>query len=317
MESLPFMRTTLSREVIPRVLCGGAQNVWAPARLGTRALGPAAAPKAHEFKPSRAGIFCFVGGVTPVWVDGRQAEFLPHDILVRPSGVRLLLPARQAAVAWNVSPHELPTGIRVDAMPFGAVARVFQVFPAEDVVRFSPWALLADQRLGEAIEALVEEMGHEPPEQGVVVQGLLLEVLGRLVRAPDFGEEQWVRASSGSEPHPAERPGVVAAAMEHLLANFDQDLSLAGIARSLAVSPSHLSEQFRRGTGHTVMGYLRDLRLAIAVRLLETPLPVKRVAESVGFADPLYFSRVFHRATGQSPTEFRAHAVSELAEGTR
>ena len=52
--------------------------------------------------------------------------------------------------------------------------------------------------------------------------------------------------------------------------------------------------------------YITDLRISSAITLLaNTKLPVNTVALSVGFNDPLYFSRFFKKHTGYSPREYR------------
>jgi AraC-like DNA-binding protein len=39
--------------------------------------------------------------------------------------------------------------------------------------------------------------------------------------------------------------------------------------------------------------------------LINTTLPISQIAEQLGYADPLYFSRKFHKQTGVSPTAYR------------
>jgi AraC family transcriptional regulator of arabinose operon len=69
------------------------------------------------------------------------------------------------------------------------------------------------------------------------------------------------------------------------------------------------------------MRHLQAVRLDAARRLLATTdLPVQAVARQVGYADPLYFSRVFRREVGKSPTGFReatgeAEGPSNLLQG--
>jgi AraC family transcriptional regulator, arabinose operon regulatory protein len=58
--------------------------------------------------------------------------------------------------------------------------------------------------------------------------------------------------------------------------------------------------------GTSPMQYLRTVRVEAAKRLLVTiETPVGEVAAQVGFEDPLYFSRVFRKVTGKSPTAYR------------
>ena len=80
--------------------------------------------------------------------------------------------------------------------------------------------------------------------------------------------------------------------------------TLAGIAN---MSLPHYFAQFKRVTGSSPIDYLIKLRMDHARRLLsETSWSVKEVAVSLGYEDPLYFSRVFKSVNQTAPTDFRA-----------
>lgn len=82
--------------------------------------------------------------------------------------------------------------------------------------------------------------------------------------------------------------------------------SRTDMARKLAVSPTYLSILFKKHTGYSLQQYIRKVRLDKAKHLLKTTLlPIGLVADEVGYADPLYFSRLFAHETGLSPTEYR------------
>ena len=80
---------------------------------------------------------------------------------------------------------------------------------------------------------------------------------------------------------------------------------LADLARSVGVSPGHLSRTFKRTTGVTLERYLMVKRVERAQRLLLDPVSrVSETAERCGFCNPAYFARVFRKLTGCSPSEF-------------
>jgi AraC family transcriptional regulator, transcriptional activator of pobA len=86
-------------------------------------------------------------------------------------------------------------------------------------------------------------------------------------------------------------------------------LSLRDVAGELGMTPGHLTTVVRRRTGRTVGEWITDRRMAAARALLaETDLPVAEVARRVGVPDPGYFGRLFARAHGASPREWR-HAT--------
>jgi AraC family transcriptional activator of pobA len=85
-----------------------------------------------------------------------------------------------------------------------------------------------------------------------------------------------------------------------------EPLSLRDVARELGMTPGHLTTVVRRRTGRTVQEWIIERRMADARSLLtDTQLPVAEVARRVGMPDPGYFSRLFRRAHGTSPREWR------------
>ncbi|MCQ2379321.1 MAG: AraC family transcriptional regulator [Victivallaceae bacterium] len=87
-------------------------------------------------------------------------------------------------------------------------------------------------------------------------------------------------------------------------------LSVLGIATAHGVTPGHVARVFRDISGISPMGYVLKLRLETAKEMLakEPLLRIKEIAAKSGFDDANYFSRVFRKSTGCSPSEFRINA---------
>ena len=86
----------------------------------------------------------------------------------------------------------------------------------------------------------------------------------------------------------------------------DPDLSVDTICRILHVSPNYFSTIFKRETGQTYIAYVTQLRLEKAVELLEhTDDKTYVIAEKIGYPDQNYFSYVFKKKYGVSPTKYR------------
>ena len=87
---------------------------------------------------------------------------------------------------------------------------------------------------------------------------------------------------------------------------MEADLSLYGTASQVNLSSSHFSMVFSHETCQTFKEYLTNTRLKKARELLRTTsLSSNDISYQVGFNDPHYFSHVFKKITGFSPTEFR------------
>ncbi|WP_218576914.1 helix-turn-helix transcriptional regulator [Phytohabitans rumicis] len=110
---------------------------------------------------------------------------------------------------------------------------------------------------------------------------------------------------------PAEPPPL-AAALDHVRRQWAtrvRAVPVGELATAARVSRAHLSRLFRQAYGHGPVAALELVRLARAEALLvRSNLSVTEVGRSVGFADPLHFSRRFRAAYGLSPRALRAAA---------
>jgi AraC-like DNA-binding protein len=89
----------------------------------------------------------------------------------------------------------------------------------------------------------------------------------------------------------------------HLDQQYAAEISLPELAGMVHYSPCHLNLLFREQVGMPVRQYVLKKRLAEAEHLLKTTdLEIKQIAYNVGFKDPLYFSRLYHRLYGNSPS---------------
>jgi AraC-like DNA-binding protein len=92
----------------------------------------------------------------------------------------------------------------------------------------------------------------------------------------------------------------------------EQPLRLEEAARITGRSGSTVTRLFKKMTGRSFKQYQLDIRLQRAAALLidRPAVPVAEVARRTGIEDPFYFSRLFHKYTGLSPSGYRARAVS-------
>lgn len=86
----------------------------------------------------------------------------------------------------------------------------------------------------------------------------------------------------------------------------DSDLDLDMVCSSLGVSAAYFSTVFKKETGSTFINYLTDYRMKEAIRLIdEEDEKTYIIAGKVGYTDPNYFSYVFKKKYGMSPTKYR------------
>lgn len=88
--------------------------------------------------------------------------------------------------------------------------------------------------------------------------------------------------------------------------HYREHWAVTRYAAALKVTPTHLSRLTRDAFGCPASHMIRDRLVREARRqLVYTNMPVSKVAYSLGFNDPAYFTRTFTVATGLSPSEFR------------
>lgn len=87
---------------------------------------------------------------------------------------------------------------------------------------------------------------------------------------------------------------------------YMKGITLEDAADHANLSPYHFSKIFKENYGVTFIDYLTDIRIEHAKReILQTNKSLKEICFSCGYKDPNYFSRVFKKKTGFSPTDFR------------
>lgn len=96
-------------------------------------------------------------------------------------------------------------------------------------------------------------------------------------------------------------------------ANYNAKISLAQLAKHFCFSENYLCALFKKYTGHTILEFIRNVRLGNACRLLEQGLSVQEVSNSVGFSDYSYFTQVFRQHIGQTPWSYRKSSQNNAA----
>ena len=106
--------------------------------------------------------------------------------------------------------------------------------------------------------------------------------------------------------HASDLPRQVA---QYITEHFATQISRDELALATQVSADYLSRVFRKETGMTPWQFLNRYRVLQAQKLLlSSKHSVTEIAAMVGFNDPAYFVRVFHRETGKAPQQYRKSA---------
>jgi AraC family transcriptional regulator len=210
-------------------------------------------------------------------VQGREFNCMTGSLLVKPSGaVHSNRYGRTPAHCLVVELGEEPTDSG------GGLDDIW--YSEDEAVAGIGWRLYRE---------MLEPDSATPLE----VEGLLAELRGRVGRGAALErtlEKRW-----------ASRPGWLGRLRGRLDCPGDSP-DVGELARDAAVHPRHLMRAFRRYQGCSVGEYLRRARIRRARRLLtETSLALAAVAADAGFYDQSRFAKLFRRATGLTPNDYR------------
>ncbi|MFD1174993.1 helix-turn-helix domain-containing protein [Paenibacillus puldeungensis] len=102
------------------------------------------------------------------------------------------------------------------------------------------------------------------------------------------------------------RSHVLQRALLFIAQGYKEDISMEQTAEHVNLSPHYFSKLFKQQTGETFIDYITRLRIDKAKALIaEGSLSLKEICYEVGYKDPNYFSRVFKKAMGITPSEYR------------
>jgi len=217
-----------------------------------------------------------VRGHGSVLLDGERLRLAPGEVAIHLPGMTHDIRAEGGSweyVWWTVDGPLLAAVIE----GYGLQARRYEAGP------FPP------RRFRELWQAIAEPTLPGERRAGAIAYDLL----GRI---------------AGEPPTPSsEEDDLVDHALHAIQQRWDDPaLSVAAIARELAVHRSVLSRRFTARHGVAPATYLINLRIQHAQgQLTRTTLPIAEIARRSGYPDASYFARLFRRHTGLTPRQFR------------
>jgi AraC family transcriptional regulator len=152
---------------------------------------------------------------------------------------------------------------------------------------------------------LHRELRSDDSASGLVIAGLVFEVLAHLVRRDRVDHSrvppEWLRR-----------------VRDLVHARYGEHLGLTDIAAEVGVHPSQLTRMFQRYYRCSPGEYARRRRIQVAVQLLTaSDTPLGEVAIAVGFYDQSHFTNAFKRYTGWTPAAFRVNTQSRCSRVAR
>ncbi len=152
------------------------------------------------------------------------------------------------------------------------------------------------------LEDMIREIGSAGMGHKTIIRLKLIELLVLLSRYYNhMGMQQKVLPLRKQESQMTARR--IHGYMER---NYDKKISLQSLSELFNISTRQLNRLVRREYGRSVIEILHDIRIGRARHLLlDTEEKVIAIAAMVGYDDPSFFSRLFQRLTGCSPSQYR------------
>lgn len=223
---------------------------------------------------------------------GRFTEYYSGKAVDCGSGMVKVTPAGDPH--WNRFDSAATLGVRIDVdrSRFADVPAVHRVLDERVFASHIVFERFAGR--------LISEMRTRDDASPVAVEGLLLELVGRLARVPDGQRTEhapWLQQA------------------HQMVAELHTTrLSLSGVATAVGVHPATLAKAYRRTFGCTVGEHIRVLRLERAAdALARTARPLSDIALECGFYDQSHFSNVFRRRFSCTPGEYRTRLAGRAA----
>ena len=95
-------------------------------------------------------------------------------------------------------------------------------------------------------------------------------------------------------------------AKAYIAERYNKDISLDEVSKEVDISPYYFSKLFKEETGENFIEYLTGLRISRAKQLITgSDMTMKEICTEVGYSDPNYFSRIFKKNVGVTPTEYK------------
>ena len=139
------------------------------------------------------------------------------------------------------------------------------------------------------------------------LDGILHQVAERVRRqrrVEAIPAEIMQKASGGEETSP--KDDVVGAVKRFVREHIQEDIYISDIAKQVYLNEQYLMRVFKKTTGISILEFITNERLWLAKELLiNTNYPINRVADTVGYGNYSYFTKLFKRHTGLTPQNYR------------
>ncbi len=122
-----------------------------------------------------------------------------------------------------------------------------------------------------------------------------------------LGSIKYIEAYRGVNINKDDNRNIIDSAIWYMKENIEKSVTLASICEYIGYSESYFSALFKEKTGKTPITYMIHLRIQTACNLLDfSDMKINQICHKVGISDPYYFSKLFTKIVGVSPSAYKA-----------
>ena len=166
-----------------------------------------------------------------------------------------------------------------------------------DVQTFKPF-IKNDKTLTDYFDLLLNEYEGQRYACELTVRAAVYNILAHILRSAQSNKTN--SDNNGVFSSSADYSKKI---IQYLYINYQKDICLDDMSKMLGISVSYMCRMFKQYTGMTIIDFLNRLRCKKAMSLIRDGMSILQASELSGFNDYTYFSRVFKKLHGSSPTK--------------
>ena len=260
--------------------------------LGLYQFGKEQCEPAHSFGPASRNHYLFhfvLSGTGKLMADNAKGETQIYQI--------------KSGQGFMIFPRQITTYIADQHLPWEYVWIEFDGLRAKEIVELAGLSL--DNPVYRAhSKELREEMKKEMLYMAEHGEESPFHLIGHLYLFIDYMSRSSVSMRLSSEGRVQDF--YIKEALTYIEQNFQNDISVEGIAKSCGLNRSYFGRIFKDAIGKSPKEFIMDYRMVKATELLKlTDLTIGDIGNAVGYPNQLHFSRAFKHTYGMSPREWR------------
>lgn len=260
--------------------------------LGLYQFGKEQCEPAHSFGPASRNHYLFhfvLSGTGKLMADNAKGETQIYQI--------------KSGQGFMIFPRQITTYIADQHLPWEYVWIEFDGLRAKEIVELAGLSL--DNPVYRAhSKELREEMKKEMLYMAEHGDESPFHLIGHLYLFIDYMSRSSVSMRLSSEGRVQDF--YIKEALTYIEQNFQNDISVEGIAKSCGLNRSYFGRIFKDAIGKSPKEFIMDYRMVKATELLKlTDLTIGDIGNAVGYPNQLHFSRAFKHTYGMSPREWR------------